>query len=450
MLYKWLHKISPTRIIALSFILVILCGTVLLCLPLSSRTGQWTHPLDALFTSTSATCVTGLIIADTYTNWSLFGQLVILVMIQIGGIGLMTVISMIFIFMKRKLSMQERMLLMQAAGNVQVAGMVKLIKRILAGTAIIESFGAILLAIRFIPKMGFGQGLYYAVFHSVSAFCNAGFDLMGKYEPYSSFTAYQDDWLVNLTLAALIILGGIGFLVWEDILKNKCKFSKYSLHSKLILITAGILLLLGTIGFFIFESNFTMKGDAVPERILKSFFASTTMRTAGFNTIDYSQMSPSAILLSDALMMIGGSPGSTAGGIKTTTIAVIFIAMISMSRGNSDITIFKKRLGKDLVKQAAVIVVVYLTYVILGTMLICHIEAINNIRLSSAQFEVISAACTVGVTMGITPHLSALSHVILIILMYGGRIGGFSLMLVFGELNKKPPLKRPKEKVLIG
>lgn len=450
MLYKWLHKISPTRIIALSFILVILCGTVLLCLPLASRTGQWTHPLDALFTSTSATCVTGLIIADTYTNWSLFGQLVILVMIQIGGIGLMTVISMIFIFMKRKLSMQERMLLMQAAGNVQVAGMVKLIKRILAGTAIIESFGAILLAIRFIPKMGFGQGLYYAVFHSVSAFCNAGFDLMGKYEPYSSFTAYQNDWLVNLTLAALIILGGIGFLVWEDILKNKCKFSRYSLHSKLILITAGILLLLGTVGFFIFESDFTMKGDAVPERILKSFFASTTMRTAGFNTIDYSQMSPSAILLSDALMMIGGSPGSTAGGIKTTTIAVIFIAMISMSRGNSDITIFKKRLGKDLVKQAAVIVVVYLTYVILGTMLICHIEAINNISLSSAQFEVISAACTVGVTMGMTPHLSALSHIILIILMYGGRIGGFSLMLVFGELNKKPPLKRPKEKVLIG
>lgn len=447
MLYNWMHKITPTRIIALSFIVVILCGTVLLCLPLASRTGQWTHPLDALFTSTSATCVTGLIIADTYTNWSLFGQLVILVMIQIGGIGLMTVISMIFIFMKRKLSMQERMILMQAAGNVQVAGMVKLIKRILGGTAIIESFGAILLAIRFIPRMGFGQGLYYAIFHSISAFCNAGFDLMGKYEPYSSFTAYQNDWLVNLTLAFLIILGGIGFLVWEDMLKNKLNFSRYSLHSKLILITAGILLLVGTVGYFVFESGYTMSGDALPERIIKSFFTSTTMRTAGFNTIDYTRISPASKLLSDTLMMIGGSPGSTAGGIKTTTIAVIFIAMFSMSRGNSDITIFKKRLGKDLVKQAAVIVVVYLTYVTLGTMLICHIE---NISLSTAQFEVVSAACTVGVSMGITPHLSAWSHIILIILMYGGRIGGFSLMLVFGELNKKPPLKRPKEKILIG
>lgn len=447
MFYKWMHKISPTRIIALSFILVILTGTFLLCLPVASRTGEWTPPLDALFTSTSATCVTGLIVGDTYTTWSLFGQIVILIMIQIGGIGLMTVISMIFIFMKKKLSLQERMVLMQAAGNVQVGGMVKLIKRILFGTAIIEGTGALLLAFRFVPKMGLGQGIYYAIFHSVSAFCNAGFDLMGKYEPYSSFTSWQNDWLVNLTLSGLIILGGIGFLVWEDLTKHKLNFHNYSLHAKLILITTAVLLILGTMGYFIFEADYTMKGDGIGERLLKSFFSATTMRTAGFNTIDYSQVSPSSVLLSDTLMMIGGSPGSTAGGIKTTTIAVIFIAMVSMSRGNSDITIFRRRLGKDLVKQAAVIVIVYLTYVILGTMLICHIE---NIDLTLAQFEVISAACTVGVTMGITPHLGAISHIILIILMYGGRIGGFSLMLVFGELGKKPPLKRPKEKVLIG
>lgn len=445
--YQWMHKISPTRIIAMSFILVILTGTLLLCLPVSSRSGQWTTPLDALFTSTSATCVTGLIIADTYTNWSIFGQLVILTMIQIGGIGLMTIISMIFIMMKKKLNMQERMLLMQAAGNVQVGGMVRLVKRILAGTAILEGIGALFLAIRFIPQMGWGQGLYYSVFHSVSAFCNAGFDLMGKYEPYSSFTAYQDDWLVGMTLALLIIIGGIGFLVWEDVLKNKLHFSKYSLHAKLILITTGILLILGTVGYFFFESGYTMKGDGIPERIIKSFFASTTMRTAGFNTIDYSQMSPSSVLLSNALMMIGGSPGSTAGGIKTTTLAVIFISMVTMSRGYSDSTIFRKRLGKDLVKQAAVIVIVYLAYVILGAMLICHIEGID---LSVVQFEVISATCTVGVTMGITPTLSALSHIILILLMYSGRIGGFTLMLVFGECDKKPPLKRPKEKILIG
>ena len=447
MFYKWMYRISPTRIIALSFILVILTGTVLLCLPVSSRMGQWTSPLDALFTSTSATCVTGLIIADTYTNWSLFGQLVILVMIQIGGIGLMTVISMVFIFLKKKLRMQERKVLMQAAGNLQVGGMVKLIQRILIGTAVIETAGALLLSIRFIPRMGLGTGIYFAIFHSISAFCNAGFDLMGKYEAFSSFTAWQDDWLVNLTLAALIILGGIGFLVWEDILKNKLNFRCYSLHSKLILIVTALLLVIGTIGFFFFESEYSMKDSGTGSRILQSFFASTTMRTAGFNTIDYSQMSPSSVLLSDTLMMIGGSPGSTAGGIKTTTIAVIFIAMASMSRGNSDSTIFKKRLGKDLVKQAAVIVVVYLTYVLVGAMLICHIEGLD---LSTTLFEVISGACTVGVTMGITPALGTASHILLILLMFSGRIGGFSLMLVFRELDKKPPLKRPKEKILIG
>ncbi len=447
MLYKWMYKISPTRIIALSFIAVILTGTFLLCLPVSSRTGQWTEPIDALFTSTSATCVTGLVIADTFTNWSLFGQLVILVMIQIGGIGLMTVISMVFIFMKRKLSMQERMVLMQAAGNVQVGGMVRLIRRILGGTACIEGAGALLLAIRFVPRMGWGQGLYYAVFHSISAFCNAGFDLMGKQEAFSSFTAFADDWLVGLTLAGLIILGGIGFLVWEDLLKNKWHVRRYSLHTKLILIMAGLMLSIGTVGYFIFEGAYTMQGDDFATRLLKSFFASTTMRTAGFNTIDYSQMSPSSVLLSITLMMIGGSPGSTAGGIKTTTIAVIFIAMVSMAKGNSDTTIFKKRLGKDLVKQAAVIIIVYLTYVVIGTMLICHIEGIS---LASASFETTSAVCTVGVTMGITPALGTISRLLLILFMFSGRIGGFSLMLVLGELDKQPPMKRPKEKILIG
>nr|MBP3598917.1 Trk family potassium uptake protein [Eubacterium sp.] len=447
MRFYWLRKISPTRLIAMSFALVILTGTFLLCLPISSRTGQWTSPLDALFTSTSATCVTGLIVADTYTNWSFFGQVVILLLIQIGGIGLMTIISMIFIVAKKKLSMQERMLLMQAAGNVQVAGMVKLIKRILSVTFVLEGIGAFILAIRFVPRLGLTQGVYYAIFHSISAFCNAGFDLMGKYKPYSSLTSYQDDWLVNLTIAFLIILGGIGFLVWDDILKKQWHFHQYSLHSKLIIIATALLLLLGTLAFYVFENEYSMKGDETSERILKSFFAATTMRTAGFNTIEYSQMSESSFLLANTLMMIGGGPGSTAGGIKNTTIAVILISMFSMARGNSDTTIFKKRLSKDLVKQAAVIVIVYLTYVVLGTMFICHIEKLD---LTQVSFEVISAVCTVGVTTGITPTLTPLSHVILIILMYGGRIGGFSLMLVFGEPRKRPPLKRPKEKILIG
>lgn len=447
MLGKWSRKLGPSRLIALSFVILILTGTFLLCLPVSARDGNFTSPLDALFTATSATCVTGLIVADTFTKWSLFGQIVILILIQIGGIGLMSFISMFFIFMKRKLSLQERMLLMQAAGNTRLSGMVKLVRRIVSGTFLIEGCGALLLALRFIPRMGFGQGLYYAVFHAISAFCNAGFDLMGRYEAFSSLTGYASDVLVNITVMLLIIIGGIGFLVWDDILKCRLSFKNYSLHSKIVLVTTPVLLVGGAIGYFVFEQNYTLQGNGIGEQILKSFFASTTMRTAGFNTIDYASMSPSASLLSDVLMMIGGSPGSTAGGMKITTIALVFLSMVSMLRGQSDTVIGKRRVSTILIKQAAVIILVYAVYILAGTMLICHIE---GLPMSNVLFEVISAVCTVGVTTGITPHLCALSHIILIILMYGGRIGGFTLMLILGKQNKQPPLRRPKENILIG
>lgn len=444
---KLSHKISPSRLIALSFILLILTGTLFLCLPIASKDGCWTYPLDALFTATSATCVTGLIIADTFTKWSLFGQVVILVLIQIGGIGLMSFISMFFIFIKRKLSLHDRMLMMQAAGSTQIGGMARLIKRILWGTFIIEGVGAVFLAIRFVPLWGVGKGIYFSVFHAVSAFCNAGFDLMGSVEPYSSLTTFDSDVLVNVTIIVLIVIGGIGFLVWNDIVKYRLHFKQYTLHAKLILVTTPVLLIIGALGYFIFEQNYTLRGDGLGEQILKSLFASTTMRTAGFNTIDYSQMSPSSSLLSDVLMMIGGSPGSTAGGIKTTTIVVIFISMFSMMRNQSDTVIFKKRISVTLVKQAAVIIIVYAAYIFLGTMLICHIEGLS---LSAVLFEVVSAVCTVGVSTGITPYLSDLSHVILIVLMFGGRIGGFTLMLVLGQKKKGAPLRRPKENILIG
>ena len=447
MLGKWSKKLSPSRLIALSFILLILMGTFLLCLPIAARDGCFTPPLDALFTATSATCVTGLVVADTFTKWSLFGQIVIIVLIQIGGIGLMSFISMFFIFMKRKLYLQDRMLLMQSAGNTQLSGMVKLVRRIILGTFLIEGCGAVFLAIRFIPRMGVIQGLYYAVFHSISAFCNAGFDLMGRYEPYSSLTAYASDVLINITIMLLILIGGIGFLVWDDIIKYRLRFNDYSLHSKIILVTTPILLIGGALGYFVFEQKYTLLGDSIGEQILKSFFASTTMRTAGFNTIDYARMSPSASLLSDVLMMIGGSPGSTAGGIKSTTITIVFLSIISMLRGEADTLVGKRRLSTILIKQAAVIILVYAVYVLTGAMLICHIE---KLPMADVLFEVISAVCTVGVTTGITPHLSTISHIILIILMYGGRIGGFTLMLVLGQQRKKPPLRRPKENILIG
>lgn len=444
---KYFKSISTTRLIALSFLLVILSGSFLLCLPLSSSSGEWTGFVDAFFTATSATCVTGLVVFDTFSHWSVFGQLVILLMIQIGGIGLMTIIIMLFIFLKKKISLHERLILMQSAGTVRISGMVKLVMRIIKGTLFCEGIGALFLAIRFIPGMGFVQGLYYAVFHSVSAFCNAGFDLMGRYEQFSSLTAYKNDFIVNITIMLLIIVGGIGFLVWDEIVRYKFHFHKYSLHSKIVLTTSAFLIAAGTVGFFIFEYNHSLSELSVSGKLLSSAFMSVTTRTAGFNTLDTSALSESGSLLSMVLMFIGGSPGSTAGGIKTSTLAVVFFAMISMSRGHNGITLFKRSLGSDIVKQAAVIIVIYLSGILVATMIICHIEPYP---ITDILFETISAAATVGLSRGLTPSLCTVSHIILAFLMFGGRIGGLSLMLVFGEQKPQPPLKRPTEPIIIG
>ena len=447
MINKLLNYFSYTRLIALSFLLVIATGTLLLSLPVSVRDFTGVDVLTALFTSTSATCVTGLVVVDTFTHWTLFGQIVILAMIQVGGIGLMTIITMFFLVMKKKIDLHERKLLMQSAGNISISGVVRLIKRIIAGTAICEGVGAILLAIRFVPAMGVGQGLYYAVFHAISAFCNAGFDLMGRYAPYSSLTAYETDALVSLTICGLIVVGGIGFLVWDDLIKKRWHVRAYTLHTKIVLCTTLFLIVSGTVGFLIFEAKGNLAPLTPPQKVLSALFMSVTPRTAGFNTMDLAALSQPGCLLSIVLMFIGGSPGSTAGGIKTSTIAIIFLAIVSMSRGHNDVTICKKRLETGLVKQAAVILVIYLTGVLLSSMIISHVEALS---MTDVVFETVSAAGTVGLTRGITPDLGVLSRLILIILMYGGRIGGLSLMLVFGERKPDAPLRRPSEKILIG
>lgn len=444
---KLAKKISTTRLIALSFLIVILTGSVLLCLPFSSQNGEWTNFIDALFTATSVTCVTGLVVFDTYTHWSLFGQLVILVMIQIGGIGLMTIIIMVFIFLKRKISLHERLILMQSAGTVRISGMVKLVKRIVTGTLICEGAGALLLAVRFIPQMGFLQGVYYAVFHSVSAFCNAGFDLMGKYEPFSSLTAYETDPLVSIVIMLLIVVGGIGFLVWDEIIRYGYYFKKYSLHAKIVLSTTLFLIVVGTLGIFWLEYDGGLAGLSLGDKLLSSAFMSVTTRTAGFNTMDLSSLGEAGSLFSMVLMFIGGSPGSTAGGIKTSTLAAVFFAMISMSRGQKQVTLFKRTLGVDIVKQASVIIIIYLTGILTATVLICHLEPYS---LTDVLFETISAAATVGLSRGLTPSLGAVSHIILAFLMFAGRIGGLSMMLVFGEEKPQAPVQRPTEPIIIG
>lgn len=441
---KWLNKISYTRIIAMSFFFLILLGTLLLMLPISSADRCHTSFIDALFTATSAACVTGLAVHDTGLYWSFFGQIVILCLIQIGGLGFMTIISMFAIFLKRKISLTERKILMQSAGNMRISGIVRLVKHIVFGTLLFEITGSILLAIRFIPQFGLIKGSFYSIFHSISAFCNAGFDLMGHSQ---SFLSYEDDWLVNLTLMLLIICGGIGFLVWEEIRIKKWHFSKYSLHAKIVLLTTVLLILAGSIGFLLFEQNGNLKGHPFTKQILSATFMSVTTRTAGFNTMSIASLSNAGSILTMILMFIGGSPGSTAGGIKTTTAAVIILAVINLSKGNEDVTVFKKRLDDSIVKHAAVIILIYLLGILIAGMVLSALEAYS---LTGILFEIVSAAGTVGLSQGITSSLCSLSKFIIIILMYGGRIGGLSLLMVFREKTKKAPVRRPVEKILIG
>jgi len=444
---KLKNKLTYTRIIALGFIGVILIGTFLLSLPVSSRDGEWTPFINSLFTATSATCVTGLVVYDTYMKWSLFGQIVILLMIQVGGLGFMTIITMFSIFLKRRIGLHERRLLMQSAGTMRISGVVRLIKRILVGTFVFEGTGAVLLATRFCPEMGILRGIYNAVFHSVSAFCNAGFDLMGRFESYSSFSRYAGDPVVNITLMLLIVIGGIGFLVWSDIIYFRFKFSRYELHSKVVLITTAILISSGAVLFYIFEGDAAFAGMSTVERIFASFFQSITPRTAGFSTVEISTLSDSGSILTAVFMFIGGSPGSTAGGIKTTTIVVLVLGMFTAARHNNSIIVFRKRLGDDIVKQASSIATVYIFGIIIASLIIAAIEPFTA---KQVIFEVVSAVGTVGLSTGITPSLSSISRVVLTLMMFSGRVGGLSLMLVLAEKRYNIQAKRPVEKILIG
>ena len=442
-------KLTYTQIIVLSFLIIVLLGAVLLSLPFSSRAHQWTPFIDALFTSTSATCVTGLIVFDTYTQWSPVGQAIILVLIQIGGLGVMTCIATLALVLNRRITIGERKLLMQSAGSLQHSGVVQLLRRIIRGTALAELCGALLLSIAFIPKMGFASGLWNAVFHSVSAFCNAGFDLMGKYSAFSSFTGaeFANNPLVIITLALLIIIGGTGFLVWSDISQKRTKFKDYEVHTKIVLTTSAALIVLGTILFFIFENNNALAGMSFGEKLLHSFFQSVSPRTAGMNSVNLSSLSVSASLLMMLLMFIGGSPGSTAGGIKTTTFLVLLLSAWTSARRYGSITVFKRKLDSVTLAQASSIATVYAAAIILSTMLIGALEPYS---FSQILFETVSAAATVGLTTGITASLCTVSHVILMILMFAGRIGGLTFVLVLAERRVNVPIDRPTAKILIG
>ena len=441
------RHVSQTQFIAYGFFCVIITGTLLLMLPFASRDGQSEPFLNCLFTATSASCVTGLVVADTWSQWSLFGQLVILTMIQIGGLGFITVGVFISIVLRRKIGLKERGLMMESVNTLQIGGVVRLAKKIIIGTCIFEGTGAVLLAIRFIPQFGFFRGLFYGIFHSISAFCNAGFDLMGGQTPYSSFVAYYGDWLVNFVIMSLIIIGGIGFIVWDDLSRNKLHFRKYMLQTKIVLVTTAILVFGGGLLFYLLERNHLLVGMNTSGKILTSLFSSVTARTAGFNTTDTAALTDGSKLLTIILMFIGGSPGSTAGGIKTTTLVVLLLCVHSNIKQTYGINIFGRRLENDAVKRAGTILTINLLLAVTASL---AIMAIQPLGFSDILFETFSAIGTVGMTTGITRALHPISRCIIILLMYCGRIGSLSFALAFVQSKRKPHVQQPAEAINIG
>lgn len=447
-----MHKLKKpnftySQISAISFMSIILIGALLLTLPISSRSGEATPFIDALFTSASATCVTGLVVYDTYTHFSLFGQIVILSLIQIGGLGFMIIATLFSLMLKRRIGLKERGMLQESVSTVHIGGIVRLTKHILFGTVIFEAIGAVILALRFYPDMGLKQGIYNGIFHSISAFCNAGFDLMGRFEPSSSLTLYRGDIVVNLVIMSLIVVGGVGFLVWEDIFTNKLKFCKYRLHTKIVLVVTATLIIVPAIIFYSIERTRSFADMGTTESWLASFFQSVTPRTAGFNTANIAELSEGSILLTIILMVIGGSPGSTAGGVKTTSFAVIILSLIASIRHTEDINVFNRRLERDVIKKAYDVITIYFMCCALAVLLIC---ALQPFGLKEVFFEVVSALSTVGMSTGITPDLNSLSKFIITLLMFFGRVGSLSVALVFSERKEYIPIRKPVEKISIG
>lgn len=438
---------SYTRMLALGFGLIILAGALLLSLPVSSRSGTWTPFLNALFTSTSATCVTGLVVADTYRHWSLFGQLVILGQIQIGGLGFITIGAYLNILLKKRIGLRGRTAIHESVSTLEIAGVVRLVKKIIQGTLLFELCGALLLMIRFIPQFGVGRGIYFGIFHSVSAFCNAGFDLMGIRESYSSLTAYEGDALVNLTIMALILIGGAGFLVWDDFARNRFRVKKYMLHTKIVLSASAVLVFGGAALFWILENDGLFAGMTVKQKALGALFAAVTPRTAGFNTTDLAGMSEASKLLNMLLMFIGGGSGSTAGGVKITTFVVMLFSAWATIRRTPGVNIFGRRLEEDAVRRASAIVMCNITLILAASLLLL---ALQPLGFTDVFTETVSAMSTVGLSTGITRELVPLSKVALILLMYCGRLGSLSFALVFAQRSIVPPVQQPVEKIVVG
>ncbi len=442
------YKLKPAQVLVLGFASMILIGTILLSLPIASKEGESIGLLNALFTATSAVCVTGLVVVDTGTYWTAFGKTIILILIQTGGLGFMTMTTLIALVLGKRISLKERLIMQEALNQFNISGVVRLTQYVLITTFTIEGLGAIFLSLRFVPLYGFKKGVLYSIFHSISAFCNAGFDLIGNFR---SLTPFVNDTLINIVIWALIIIGGLGFTVIIEIISFK-KTARFSLHTKVV-ITLTIILILGSfLIIFALEYNNpnTLKDLPLNDKFIASMFQAITPRTAGFNTLPLDKMANASIFLIIILMFIGGSPNSTAGGTKTTTIGVLILSIFSIIRGKEDTEVFDRRISKDIVNRALAVVGIGMLWVMVVTMILSITEP--DYTFLEVFFEAVSAFGTVGLSLGITPSLSILGKIVISLTMFAGRVGPMTLVLALARQQQKNSgkIKLPEDKILVG
>jgi len=455
MLKKLLIKantMEPAQVMVIGFGVVILFGGLILNLPIAAKSGKSVGLLNALFTSTSAVCVTGLVVVDTSTYWNEFGQLVIISLIQVGGLGFMTMATMFSLLTGKKINLRERLLIQESLNQRDLSGLVKLTRYIIMMTFAIEGTGALLLSMVFIPKLGLIKGIWYSIFHSISAFCNAGFDLMGPISgEYSSLMYFVDNSLINLVICGLIILGGIGFPVLLDVINNK-KYSKLNVHSKIVINTTAILIAIGFLFIFIVEFNNkgSLGGLNMKEKLLSSLFQSVTLRTAGYSTIDLTLLKESTLFLMIILMLIGASPASTGGGLKTTTVATLFLTVKSFILGKEDIEVYQRRISSTTVRKSLGIFFIGVFVALFGTLMLTIVSP--GFSLLESAFEVVSAFATVGLSLGGSPTLTAFGKIIIMILMFSGRVGSLTIFIALLSRSKKikSKVRYAEGKIIVG
>lgn len=436
-------KLNPPAVLAIGFASLVLIGSLLLNLPMATKSGESIGYLNALFTSSSAVCVTGLVVVNTGEFWSLFGQIVIIILIQMGGLGFMTMATIVALILGKKITLKERLIIKEQLNQSTMSGLVRLTRYVIFLTFSVEAIGAVLLSTKFIPLYGRAKGIWFSIFHAISAFCNAGFDITGN-----SMVPFQNDLFINLVVSALIIIGGIGFTVIFDVSKNR-RFSKMSLHSKLVLTMTMILLFLGTIIFYLLEINNpnTLGNINGGGKVVASFFQSVVTRTAGFNSVDTSLISDTSAFLFIIFMFIGASPGSTGGGIKVTTFGSIILATISSVKGERDVVAFKKRISNDVVQKSLAIVAISITLIIIVSFILTVTEDAVFLEL---LFESTSAFGTVGLSRGVTPNLSSIGKMIIMLTMYIGRVGPLTMAFAFGQGKNKRKYRYAEENIMVG